>query len=160
MMSLQVKEWMTLYKINPELKMYENLLVKNTEERIEEVIVGDNIRSTLNPIDVVLESLMNVLTESISIKEITTSQDTTYITKSLREHAKNIIIDFLKEGKENKLKELHESWINEVLNYLNMLYREQGNIAINEVLYRVSDKFRISGESAIKATISVANFNF
>ena len=76
------------------------------------------------------------------------------------EHAKNIIIDFLKEGKENKLKELHESWINEVLNYLNMLYREQGNIAINEVLYRVSDKFRISGESAIKATISVANFNF
>lgn len=146
----EIRTWMSYYSLTPSVKLYEYIPEDIEEEEVLRKIATRH-ESMLNPLDVVFESLVNILQEKISTEILTESENTMVLTKDVKKRAFVRIISYLRDDRENKLRELHSIWLNEVRTYLIKLYEELGDLQKDEVLYRVSYRFRVSGNSAIKA---------
>lgn len=154
-MKRDVKSLMKLYDRNPTLVLFENLL-DSTYTREKENLSGIlrlGEKEKLNPIDVVLESLVNVISEDISRRELTHSEDKVLINSDVRNMAVDEILESINNDK-RKLIKLHTMWMNALIEFLNELYQREGNLKLEEVIFLVSDQFRISALSGIKAIAS------
>lgn len=156
-MSEQIANWMSLYELSPTLKLYDDMIDEGVNIKINGIT--KNTLSLPNPIEVVLESLLNILSENMSIETLTSSKDKIYLTKDIQNNAMNIIIEFTKTDKDRKLKHLHDLWIYKLIEFLQETYELYGNLKTDDVLYRISNKFRLSGTSATKAILSITSIN-
>lgn len=153
-MSEQIEQWMDLYKTSPSLVLFEDMIDVDSEEEKQEFLKLIPPNETLNPIDVVLESLVNIISEKISSETITESEDKILINPIIRKKAVAVILDFL--GRDyKKVKMLHELWLKELLRFLRHLYKNTARMQIEEVLFQISKRFRISGISAIKTVSTI-----
>lgn len=148
-----INEWMKLYETNPSLKLYDVIL--DTSEETTKIINKISINSVPNPIDVVFESLINVISEDYSSKNLTDSKNKVLINKEIIENASLELIKYLENSSYDEIKEIHDVWLNNVYNYIIELFNNIGNLQMDELLYRVGERYRISSKSAIKALNSL-----
>jgi len=153
-MSEQIKQWMDLFKTSPSLVLFEDMIGIDSEEEKQEFLKLIPPNETLNPIDVVIESFINIISEKISSETTTKSEDKILINPIIRKKAVVAILDFL--GRDyKKVKMLHEFWIKELSSFLRHLYKNIAKMQTEEVLFQISKRFRISGISAIKAVSTI-----
>jgi len=148
----EIDSLLQLYDYSPTLVLFENLLdVDQTKER-EAILTVSKLtgREELNPIDVVLESTLNVVSEDISRKKITHPTDKVLINTDIRNLAVERILRLIDNDK-RKLRKLHHLWLHRLDVFLNQLYQKRKNLSIDEVIFLVSTQFRISALSAIRA---------
>lgn len=153
---LVAEELMELYEELPELVMYnKDLLTAEKMLYIEEIeeIAGMNKSKSLNPLDVVLESLINVLSEKFSIDTLTESKNTVYVDQSMEELAAQRIISLVKNDV-SLLEEIHKKWLGGLRSFVSGL-KQKGAHTLHEAIFQVSLKFRISASSSLKAIASL-----
>jgi hypothetical protein len=157
-MKEEIHSFMELYNYLPTLMLFENLLADGDYLRKKENvsrILELSEEAKLNPIDVVLESLVNVVSEDISRQRLTHSTDKILINSDIRNTAVDRILTFV-DNDERKLRELHKAWLNRLKMFMKQLYQRDKNMKIEETIFRVSNQFRIAGLSAITAIASVS----
>lgn len=150
---LIVEELMELYEGSPNLVLYKNDLVEVEQRKYVEEIARMGEGENLNPIDVILESLINIVSEKLSIDNLTHSMTTVYMDKSIQELATQKVIDFVKNDV-SFLKEIHKEWLERLRIFLSNL-KEMRVQALHEAIFQVSLKFRISAPSSMKALTSL-----
>lgn len=150
---LVTEELMQLYEDSPDLILYKSDLLQIERERsIREIaaIAGDK---KLNPIDVVLESLVNKLSERLSIENLTQSNTIAYLDKSILDLAVHRIVILVKRDA-SFLEKIHKEWLKKLQAFLLEL-KERGVQTLEDATFQVSLKFRISATSSLRAIISV-----
>jgi hypothetical protein len=151
-----IESLLRLYDYSPTLVLFENLvdsnLIKEEETLFEISQLGD--KEKLNPIDVVLESLLNIISEDISYKQLTHSREKVLINSNVRKLAVERIWKAIGRDK-MKLKELHKEWLHMLAEFLTQLSRREKDMKIDKAIFLVSERFRISASSAIKAMVSI-----
>jgi len=150
---LGVEELMQLYEEIPDLIIYKNDLLTAEKMRYVEEVAGKNEAKNLNPLDVVLESLINVLSEKLSVDTVTQSKDIVYVDKSMQELAAQEIVSLVKSDL-SFLKTIHRKWLEELCSFVSGL-KEKGTETIQEAIFQVSLQFRISASSGLKAIASL-----
>ena len=154
-MTSLIQSWISLYELSPSLKLYDDMLDSGNDAEIDEISgIVSNKSPSLNPIEVVLESLINVISENVSIDTLTSSEDKVLLNQEIRKKAAETILLFLKEDREQKLILMHKSWIEALVKFLRSLAESKGNLKMDEVLFRVSNRFRITASSAVRAVSS------
>lgn len=150
---ISTNELMKLFDSSPTLVLYDsNLTTSKHEEKIEQILHSDEVRQ-LNPIDVVLESLLNVISEKFSSQTLTHSRKTFLINREMRNCAINKIMDMWQTNPEI-LQELHRNWLEKLDDFISVLKKE-GVKRIEDVIFQISLKFRISAISTMKAISSL-----
>ena len=107
-----------------------------------------------NPLDIVLESWINVISEDISRKEITFSNDKVLINWSVRDAAVECVRKFIGEDKE-KLMTFHDMWLRKFGSFLKQLYEHDKKMTVDDAALFAGSQFRISTNSAMRAMSSV-----
>jgi NAD dependent epimerase/dehydratase family enzyme len=155
-MTEEIESFLKLYEHSPSLVLYENLAKPfgNKENKTNLDISQLVNEEKLNPIDVVLESLVNVISEEISRKEFTHSEDKVLINSRIRNLAAEKILKAINNDKE-RLRHLHQSWLQMLREFLRQLCQNERKLRIDRVIFEVSSRFRISSPSAIKAIATV-----
>ena len=153
-MTKEITSIMQLYDESPSLVLYENLLeINEYNEKICNLLeVGQ--QQALNPIEVVLESVVNIFSEKVSSEEITHSEEKVLINQDMQNRAIQRIIDLIGNSRK-KLQELHRLWLEDLSDFLHKFFAERKQVNIDELVFEVSSKFRISSSSAIKAIASI-----
>lgn len=103
----------------------------------------------LNPLGVVLESFVNIMTEKYSSDKLTQSENVTFIDPSLRQLAIDQLIK-ISEKNPTFLTELHDRWLKQVSDFLSAQYKK-GVRSLHELVFQVSLQFRISSVSSALA---------
>jgi hypothetical protein len=155
-MTAELDSLLRLYESSPTLVLFEGLASMNYSKQKEIVSRISKVagKEKLNPIDVVLESLVNVVSEDVSREELTHSSDKVLINTKIRDLAVERIIKFVNDDV-NVLKMLHELWLGMLKGFIRQLINSRKNLGIEEVIYFVSTRFRISSLSAIRAIASI-----
>lgn len=148
-----IDELMQLYENSPNLKLYKDDLLEVEQSKHIEQIAGMYENGHLNPLDVVLESLINVLSEKLSIDSLTGSAKTVYVDKSIQELAMKKIVDIVR-GDVSFLKAMHDEWLRKLRFFLSNLSKT-GVQTLQEAIFQVSVKFRISASSSLRAINSL-----
>jgi len=157
-MTEEIESFLDLYNYSPTLILFEPLPDSNLSKEKEAIseIFKVSSKEKLNPLDIVLESLVNVVSEHISCREVTHSRDKVLINSNVRNRAVEEILRLINGDKE-KLRELHREWLRMLVAFLKQLHPQ--NLKIDEVIFFVSNQFRISAVSAIRAIRSVSQQN-
>lgn len=154
--SKEIESLLKLYDYSPSLILYGNIL--NSDLTIEKRKIFEKIsnliQEELNPIDVVLESLVNVISEDISRRNWTHSEDKVLIDNKIRNHAVKVLLEIIDNDKE-KLKMLHKIWMQMLTEFLKEIHQQENNVNIDKVIFIVSERFRTSSLSAIRAITSI-----
>lgn len=151
--TLVAEELMRLYEELPDLVMYKNDLLSVEKTQYIEEISGLSDNENLNPLDVVLESLINILSEKLSIDTLTQSKSTAYVDKSMQELAVQKIISLARDDV-SFLEKMHKKWLEGLHNFMLRL-KEKGVYTLEEAIFQVSLRFRISASSSLKALVSL-----
>jgi len=146
---IDVEELMSLYEELPNLVLYKNDLVAFEKSKYIAEIVESEENENLNPLGVVLESLINVLSEKLSTDALTQSRTTVLVDKSMQELAVQKVVGFIRKNP-SALETMHKRWLNGLRNFISDL-KEKGVQTLQEVLFQVSLKFRISASSSMEA---------
>lgn len=144
---------MELYRLKPSLVFYD----LNYEEEVDLSLEDfpQERGATLNPMDVILESVFNVTQEKVSQTEVTHSESSVVISQEVRARAVRILSDSIRK-REIDLKELHSAWLKQLKIFLEDLYSRREDMKIDEVVYEISRAFRIRSISAMKAIKAVS----
>lgn len=153
----EIQTWMSYYDISPSVKLFDHVS-EEIEEEVELRKIIEQHEMALNPINVVFESLVNVLQEKRSMDELTESQEKTMVTEEVKKRTFSHILSYFQEEREEKIRELHSQWLTELQTYLRTTLEKMGNLHRDEVLYRISNRYRISGNSAILAILSLSSY--
>jgi|GEM_PF-3799818 len=141
-----------LFDDMPDLVLYKNEISTTEISEVERIIsIGEE--KDLNPLEVVLESLVNVLSEKLSVGVLTSSRTMACVNNSTRQQAIEQIIKLVKNDG-SILRKMHGAWLRELRDFLNEM-KVEGIQTLQEVLFKVSFKFRISATSSIKAIATV-----
>jgi len=154
-MKEEIESIIELYDYAPTLVLFENLLdfdYTKEKEKISKILEWGE-QEKLNPIDVVLESLVNVISEEISRSELTHSEDKVLINRDIRNMAVEKVLRFIGNSK-TRLRKLHKLWLRALVAFLSQLHQERKNLKIDEAVFLVGSHFRISASSAIRAIAS------
>ena len=155
-MKEKIESFIELYESSPSLVLFENLLdFDHKKEKEFSAILELGEQEKLNPVDIVLESLVNIISEEISRREVTHSEDKVLINRDIRNMAVEKILKFFGNNK-TKLRKMHQLWLGALKVFLNNLYEKRKNLKIDEVIFLVGSRFRISALSAIRAIASIA----
>ena len=149
-----VEDLMQLFDVSPDLILYKSDLLGTEQTQYIEEITEINEEKNLNPLDVVLESLINVLSEKLSTDTLTQSATTVYVDKSIQELAIQKIIKFVRNDT-HFLEEIHKKWLERLHSFI-MNLKEKGVQTLQEATFQVSMRFRISAQSSLKAMNSLA----
>jgi len=150
---LIAEELMELYEEIPDLALYKNdLLTVEKADLIGRISVAANDNS-LNPLDVVLESLINILSEKVSVDTLTESKNLVYVDKSMQEQAVQRVVSLVKDDV-SFLKEIHKRWLKGLHTFVANLIGD-GVQNLQEIVFQVGLKFRISALSSLKAIDSL-----
>jgi hypothetical protein len=155
-MAAGLDSFLKLYEFSPTLVLFQGPVSMNCskEKEIISRIFGFAEKERLNPIDVVLESLVNVVCEDISREELTHSNDTVLINSRIRDSAAQRIVELVSDDV-SVLKTLHKSWLSLLKNFIQQVLSSRKDIRIEEIIFLVGSRFRISSSSAIRAIASV-----
>lgn len=150
---LTIQELIALYNDSPHLILYKSDLLKTEQGKYvkEMAKLGEN--QNLNPLEVVLESLINLLSEKLSIESMTHSRTVAYLDKSTQDLAVARIMKLCGENP-SFFMQMHKAWLQELRNCLIEL-KGIGVQTTEEATFRVSKRFRISGTSSLKAMTSI-----
>lgn len=153
----EVESILQLYDYSPTLILFENLLDVDYSKEKRAILTISKLtgKEKLNPVGIVLESLINVVSEDISRRELTFSKDKVLINSNMRNLAVEMMLRFIGND-QRKLRKLHHLWLGRLMAFLNQLYQRKKNLKIDEVIFLVSSRFRISGLSAIRAIASIS----
>lgn len=153
----EIESILQLYDYSPTLVLFENLLDVDYSKEKRAILTISKLtgKEKLNPVGIVLESLINVVSEDISRRELTLSKDKVLINSNMRNLAVEMILRFIGND-QRKLRKLHHLWLGRLVAFLNQLYQRKKNLKIDEIIFLVSSRFRISGLSAIKAIASIS----
>lgn len=151
--ALVVEELIGLYDEIPDLALYKNdLFTVEKTSLIERIPVAAN-DSRLNPLDVVLESLINILSEKVSIDTQIQSKHLVYMDKSVQEQAVQRIISLIRDDV-TFLEGMHKRWLKELHTFVTKLIGD-GVQTVQEMVFQVGLRFRISALSSLKAIDSL-----
>ena len=140
------EELIGLFENQPTIVLYkDDLLFIEQKKKIAELTADNN----LNPIDVVLESLINILCEKISIDKVTRSTNAVLINRTTQEEAVQIIFSIIKED-ELFLQKIHDRWLSRLRDFIVESYN-RGTLNFSELMFQISMKFRINASSSLKA---------
>lgn len=153
----EIESILQLYDYSPTLVLFENLLDVDYSKEKRAILTISKLtgKEKLNPVGIVLESLVNVVSEDISRRELTLSKDKVLINSNMRNLAVEMIWRFIGND-QRKLRKLHHLWLGRLTAFLNQLCQGKKNLKIDEVIFLVSSRFRISALSAIKAIASIS----
>jgi hypothetical protein len=157
MSSQEINSLLGLYDIIiPKLILYD-VPNPNREKREKESLrkiaeFSGNERA--NPLDIVLESWINVMSEDISRKKITFSNNKVLINGNVRDAAVDSIRDFIGEDKQ-KLMAFHDMWLRKFSGFLKQLFEQDKRMTVDEATLLAASQFRISTSSAMRAIISI-----
>lgn len=153
-MEEETRYFLELFNSSPTLVLFGDIL--NSDKVNGEIaeIVNIGKKEELNPIEVVMESLVNVISEDISRKELTCAKDRILINKDVQNKAVETVLNIISANK-LKLKKLHSQWLDWLRSYLEQLYHEVKSRNVDEVIFLVGRRFRISSQSTIKALNSI-----
>ena len=147
---------MELYEQPPNLMLFGDLLSIDYTKEIEIILGSFGAKGKeLNPADVIIESLINVKSEKISTEQLTHSSNKVLINEDILKTAIKEIRDEL-WGNPKKLARLHGIWLEKITTFLKDIHQSRKNLRIEEAIFLISRKFRISALSAIRAIVSVA----
>lgn len=154
-----IESWFALYEESPSLVLFDNLVTEDNGD-VDELLRNraTDIRH-LNPIEVVIESFINIISEGISKQTVTSSEDKVLITSSIRSKATHVVVQMLRTVSDQELSQMHERWLRNLIAYLEG-QKDKGDLKRDELIYLVSERFRISGNSATKAISSICTPSF
>jgi hypothetical protein len=145
----------SLFDNAPSLVLFES--ISDQESKRQKEVVSNVCKisqKVLNPIDVVMESLVNIFSEEISSKEITLSKDSVLVNNKVRNLAIAKVLKIV--GNDSKmLQVIHDKWLDKLRSFVATLCSEAKQISIDMIIFQVSSQFRISSLSAVKAIKSI-----
>jgi len=150
-----VTSLMQLYSPPRRLVLYDGDLTGSGRSQNLEQIFDIGVKSQLNPLEAIIESLVNVIAEDLSQRQIT-HRDTVFLNKGINEQA----VEYLRRILENDpeiLKEIHRRWLNRLTEFLSSLDPEKVSTTA-EAIFQVAKEFRISAPSAVQAISSLVNY--
>jgi hypothetical protein len=138
----------------PTLVLYDGLCEVQSAQKEEISTLASKVEKRLaNPLDVALESMINFQAEAISCKKYGCKTEKVIISHEIVAVAMNDIQSSFKDAEE--LINLHDRWLQRLTTFLVKLYHIDKALSLDEVIYRVSEHFRISTNSAIRAITSI-----
>lgn len=150
--TVSVATLMSLYESTPHMVLYDkDLGTKNPQ-------MEDMLRkygSRLNPLDVVLNSVISRVAESLAEESLAPSQDIALVNVRFRDMAIRAVL-LKAEGEGDFLTRLHDRWLSDFKAALVSLVSME-HVTVDEAIYRLAMKFRISAASTAKAIHSVLN---
>lgn len=145
---------MELFDSSPILVLYDrNLATLKHNEELKQILHSSDAKQ-LNPIDVVLESLINVVSEKLSNETLTRSRKTVLVSKETYDLAIKEMLDILQKDP-TTLRELHRNWLEKLTSFISAL-KTKGVSRVEDVIFQISMKFRISATSSMKSISSLA----
>jgi len=148
---LVIEELVRFYDESPSLVMYKSNVLKTPQNELIREIAENN--RDLNPIDVVLESLVNLLAERLSTENLTASKDTVCLDEPTQDLAVQRVRRLAEENA-SFLEEMHTKWLEKLQTFLSSL-KEQGVQTVQEAVFQIGLRFRISTGSVLKAIASI-----
>lgn len=153
-MKPETESLMEGYASSPTIILSDDLLDVDYTKEVRNILKNLEINTKrLNPIEVVIESLLNLKIEKISSQKLTQSPNKVFINKEIFETAVKELTEDI--GNDLKgLEEIHRKWCDKLKMFVDGI-RQGKEIKLAKVIYLVSKKFRISSLSAIKAIVPI-----
>ena len=148
--SVSVASLISLYESTPRMVLYDRDLEKGNP-LFESII--NKYGTHLNPLEVVLRSVINRFAESLSEESLAPSHRIAL----LNAHFMDIAIkEVTKKAETDRdfLVSIHDRWLSEFKNSLMGLVTKE-RVSTDELVYRLGTKFRISALSTTKAIQSL-----
>jgi O-phosphoseryl-tRNA(Cys) synthetase len=138
---------MSLYDFTPRMILYDKDFSDLTNSDVHEITKTSSL-AQLNPIEVVLESVVSKKAEEISQETVTCSNDTVLLNADLRRKAIGYLVEQVKAD-DQFLKELHQAWLQDLKEYVR--HEMKNDITPDELVFRIGMRYRISASSAARA---------
>jgi len=155
-MDREIESFMELYDYPlPSLVLFDNLL--EVDYAKEKETLSNVLRISegkLNPMSIIIESMINIAAERISSQRLTRSKDKVLINPDIRDRAIQDVLQLINKDP-RKLKRFHEAWLKKLITFLRGLYQNKKDLKVDEVIFLVSKRFRISALSSIQAIVSI-----
>lgn len=138
---------------NPKLLLFE--AQKNQAQQIQiEHLSELNGCLSANPLDIVLESWLNILKERISIRKVTLSDNKVLMNTEVNDDAVHEIEAMIgNDG--SKLKAFHDLWLKKFARAFKSLVDCDPKITLDQAVLLLGKQFRISTNSTLRAIISI-----
>jgi hypothetical protein len=145
------------------LNMYDEdtpklLLFEAKKAGMQQIQVNDfsklNGCLTANPLDIVLESWFNVLSERLSINTVTFSENKALMNAAINDETVREIKSMIGNDS-SKLKMFHDLWLKKFSSAFKNILEHNPKITIDQIVMQLGKQFRISTSSAIRAIISI-----
>jgi hypothetical protein len=151
---LNFNEILEMYnEASPKLILFD-VKQSNDEKSVLDQLSKFNPDVKANPMDIVFESWINVLSEKISETKVTFSSTRVLINSEVRDEAIQRIKDIVtKDAK--RIKTFHDLWLEKFIEDFKNFYECDRKITLEEVAIHLGKQFRISTNSALRAIISV-----
>lgn len=148
-------EILTLYdEDTPKLILFDANQSEEKEKQIVEQLSKLNGCIKANPLDIIIESWINVMSEKISTAKITFSSKKVLLNREVRDEAVEKITNIIgNDG--SKLKEFHDLWLKKFANTLRTLFNHDEKITLDDTVVQLGKQFRISTNSALRAVLSI-----
>lgn len=152
---MDFEEILELYdEETPKLILFDAQTSEEKEKLIIEKLSKLNGCIKANPLDIVLESWINVMSEKISRTKITFSNKRILLNDEVREEAiEKITKSICNDGL--RLKEFHDQWLKKFANALRKISEQDEKVTIDDAVVQLGKQFRISTNSALRAIISI-----
>ncbi len=140
----------------PKLILFDTHQPEEKEKRIIEQFSKLNGCIKTNPLDIVIESWINVMSEKISATTITFSSKKILLNNEVRNEAIESITKAIgSDG--SKLKAFHDLWLQKFANALRTLSKHDEKMTLDEAVVHLGKQFRISTNSALRAVLSITD---
>ena len=150
-----VTSLMRLYDPPPRLILYGKDLVESIHNEKFEQILDLGVRNHLNPLEVVIESLLNIVAEDISERQVTSSPNVVLLNNDINRQAVERLYEILEKDPEI-LKRIHREWLKRLADFLYGLDSRRISMT-SEAVFQTAKEFRISAPSAMRAISSLTH---
>ena len=148
-------EIFTLYNEDtPKLILFDANQSEEKEKKIIEQFSKLNGCIRTNPLDIVIESWFNVMSEKISMDKITFSKERILLNGEVRDEAAERIKQIINNDGA-KLKSFHDLWLQKFAESLRNLFSHDEKITVDDAVVQLGKQFRISTNSALRVISSI-----
>lgn len=142
------QELMSMYQSTPRMILYDKDLSTDQLDSEVHAIADMSSHTQLNPVEVVLESLINKLAERVSEESLTRSHDTVLLNAHVRAEAIERLVGQVRAN-DHFLTEIHEAWLRDLRGYVT--HEMMNLLTTDEMVFRVAMRYRVSASSAARA---------
>jgi hypothetical protein len=152
---MEFNEVLNMYDENtPKLLLFDAQKTDDQQKQIEQ-LSKLNVCLKANPLDIVLESWLNVLSERISIKKVTFSNDKMLVNTKVNDEAVEEIKTMIGNDA-SRLKTFHDLWLKKFASALRTNATCDPKMTIDQAVMQLGKQFRISTNSALRAIVSIS----